>query len=94
MLIIITAVTGSVLFIFAGQLNFEFAFYFAIPCMIAALIGSNYINEYIRRTKKASMLLFGFLMVTIFSLFLLILSTFNNVDTDKRGLFEIESYCN
>jgi uncharacterized membrane protein YfcA len=84
-----TSSSGTLLFLFAGQLNFSFAICLAVPCGIAALFGSRAVNEYINRTKKSSILLFMLLGLSIFSFTILI---FNTVRGDNITM-SFKSFC-
>jgi len=68
LLIVFTTLTATILFIFSGQLRFDYAFILAIPCLISSYLGNIYFNEYIRRTNRTSFLIFiifGIMIVSI-----------------------------
>lgn len=97
-LIIMTSIAGSLIFLFSGQLNFSFAFYMAIPCSIAALYGSKLINEMINRTKKPSILLFLMLYFLVASVFILMINSYNKLSNDYNSpnglnVFHLNNFC-
>ena len=95
-LLLFTSSAGTILFILSGQLLFSFALAIAIPCCIASLIGSKYINEYIARTNKNSMLVYCLFYVMIFSLIILPINGIKRAMYDMKmgaNVFELRNFC-
>lgn len=98
LLIIFTAISGTILFIFSGQLLIGFCLCLAAPCGIAALFGSGWINSYINRTKRSSILIYFLFYMLIFSVTILIITSYHKVQTAINtnlpiGIFQPFSYC-
>ena len=93
-LIITTAIASTFLFSFAGQLNFSFAFWVAVPCIIAAFIGSFMILQYINRTKKNSILLVIMLYFLIASMIIIVFKAIGGLSSQSFGdIFTLNSFC-
>lgn len=93
-LIITTAIASTFLFSFAGQLNFSFAFWVAVPCTIAAFIGSFMILQYINRTKKNSILLVIMLYFLIASMIIIVFKAIGGLSSQSFGdIFTLNSFC-
>ncbi len=91
--------TGTVLFYGSGQLDLNAGISFGIPCAIGALFGSRFINEYIKRTKKLSVLLFMLFGCLVLTFIISSLTSYNKIieASNKDGglnIFHLNSYCN
>ncbi len=99
LLIVFTAISGTILFFFSGQLLLGFSLCLAIPCGLSAIFGSGWINAYINRTKRSSILIYFLFYMLIFSVTILIITSYHKVKTafDNNltiGIFQPFSYCN
>ena len=65
-MIVLTSSSVAVLFITAGLVPWEYAMFFFGVCFSGALVGKTYIDGYVKRTGKASLLIF--LLATIIAL--------------------------
>jgi uncharacterized membrane protein YfcA len=62
-MIVLTSSSVAVLFVTAGLVPWEYAVFFFFICLSGALVGKTYIDGYVKRTGKASLLIF--LLATI-----------------------------
>lgn len=95
-LLIFTSIAATILFLLSGQLIFSFAIVYAIPCGLSSLIGTKYINEYISRTKKNSVLVFCLFYVMMFSLVILPINGIRRAVYDMNtgvDIFAFRNYC-
>ena len=65
-MIVLTSSSVAVLFVTAGLVPWEYAVFFFGICFSGALVGKTYIDGYVKRTGKASLLIF--LLATIIAL--------------------------
>jgi uncharacterized membrane protein YfcA len=96
-LLILTSSTATMLFIFSGDLLFDYAFFYALLCGLSSLIGSIYIKEYIERTKKLSLLIYFILGLMIVSFVLLPINGYNHIRSDMKAgisIFGLHNFCN
>ena len=71
-------------------------FYLGIPCAISSYMGSVYIQDYIKRTKKTSFLLFILLGFMALSLCLSIFSNVKKIQYNisiGRSIVRFSPYC-
>ena len=74
----------------------DYAFYLSLPCVIAALIGNYYINDYINRTNRKAFLLFYisgscFVMLCILPFSSIYLAIFEI--SRGNSIFEFDTFC-
>ncbi len=75
---------------------YDYALFYAIPCMLASIAGSNIINNIIAKTGKNSILVFCLFYVMIVSLIILPINGIRHAVYDIQSginIFEIKSYC-
>jgi uncharacterized membrane protein YfcA len=65
-MIVLTSSSVAVLFVTAGLVPWEYAVFFFFTCLTGAYVGKKYIDGYVKRTGKASLLIF--LLATIIAL--------------------------
>jgi uncharacterized membrane protein YfcA len=84
-LLVFTSLASSILFILSGQVIWDYALFYTIFCTIASIIGSIYVNEYIKKTRRTYVLIFALFYLMLASLIIL---PINGV---KRLVFELEN---
>lgn len=62
-MIVLTSSSVAILFVTSGLVPWEYAICFFCTCFVGALVGKTYIDGYVKRTGKASVLIF--LLATI-----------------------------
>jgi uncharacterized membrane protein YfcA len=65
-MIVLTSSSVAVLFVTAGLVPWEYAVFFFVTCLTGAYVGKKYIDGYVKKTGKASLLIF--LLATIIAL--------------------------
>ena len=65
-MIVLTSSSVAVLFVTAGLVPWEYAVFFFLTCLTGAYVGKKYIDGYVKRTGKASLLIW--LLATIIAL--------------------------
>lgn len=65
-MIVLTSSSVAILFVTAGLVPWEYAVFFFFVCLSGAFVGKKYIDGYVKRTGKASLLIF--ILATIIAL--------------------------
>jgi len=65
-MIVLTSSSVAVLFVTSGLVPWQYAIYFFCICLVGAFVGKKYIDGYVKRSGKASILIF--LLATIIAL--------------------------
>jgi uncharacterized membrane protein YfcA len=95
-LLIFTSSVGTTLFLLAGQLIFDYAVALAIVCTLSSLIGSTYINGYIAKTHRNSLLIYALFYLMVISLIILPIIGIRRAIYDMRSgvdIFEFKNFC-
>ena len=96
-LVITTTISTTLLFSFAGQLQYSYALWMAIPCGVAAWVGSFLVLKHIDKTKRSSCLMEIMLYLMIASLCILLYRGYyligeNSLNT-LSDVFKLNNYC-
>ena len=96
-LVITSTISTTLLFSFAGQLEYSYALWMAIPCSAAALVGSFLVLKHINKTKRSSFLIEIMLYLMIASLCILLYRGYYLIRESSLNtisdVFKLNSYC-
>lgn len=93
-LIVFSSFTSSIMFVMMGNLYIDYAIIISLPCIISCYICSNYINEYIKRTGKQSILIWILNLLVILSIIFLIISMKNKIEYSRENHTEMVEFGN
>ncbi|KAG7367661.1 sulfite exporter TauE/SafE [Nitzschia inconspicua] len=93
-MIVLTSSSVAVLFVISGLVPWEYAACFFVTCFFGALVGKIYIDGYVKKTGKASILIFLLATIIAFATIgTLVIVLIRLTDTD-RCLAWFHQYCN
>ncbi len=95
-ILVFTSCITTILFTFSGQLLYHKAAFLGVIAIVSTFIGVHAITNYIRRTKKSSVLIMCVFAIMLLSLIILPFSGFFNAYYDiMKGIniFQFKSYC-
>jgi len=95
-ILVFSSLITTILFTFSGQLLYAKAAFLGVIGIVASFIGVHAITNYIRRTKKSSILIMCVFAIMLISLIILPFNGFYNAYYDiLKGvnIFEFKRYC-
>lgn len=95
-LIIYSSLASTILFGLAGQVNFQYGIVYGVLCGAASLVGNSYVNEYIKRTGKSSILILLVLCFVLMASIMMPLSGIRKIIFDLNNgnpIFGVKSFC-
>jgi uncharacterized membrane protein YfcA len=95
-LLFFTSVASSLLYILSGQIIWDYALVYTVLCTIASVVGSIYVAEYIKMTRKTYVLIFTLFYLMLASLVILPINGIKRVYYDvNRGIdiFQFHPFC-
>jgi len=96
LILVFSSCITNILYTFAGQLLYNKAAFLGVIGIVSTFIGVHAITNYIRRTKKSSMLIMAVFAIMLISLIILPFNGFYNAYYDimkGKDIFEFKSYC-
>ncbi len=95
-LLVFTALVGTTLFIFQGSLRTDYGIFYAIFCSGATVLGNQFIKDYIKRTKKSSLIVFLVLYILVVSVIVLPINGIAHLISDIKShasILELKNNC-
>ena len=95
-ILVFSSCITTILFTFSGQLLYSKAAFLGVIGVVSTFIGVHAITNYIRRTKKSSILIMAVFVIMLISLIILPFNGFTNAYYDiMKGIniFQFKSYC-
>ena len=94
--LIFTSFSSTCLYSMAGNTVISYALLFGILCGIFSLFGSNYLTDYVEKTKKHSILIWTLFGVSVISLVILPINAIRHALYDLgngKNIFMLGKYC-
>jgi uncharacterized membrane protein YfcA len=93
-MVVLTSSSVAVLFVTAGMVPWQYAVTFFSTCFVGAFLGKKYIDGYVKKTGKASILIFMLASIIAFATIGCIVTVFLRLSSSNWCLEGFKKFCN